>query len=574
MSLTDWGLDGILADIQYAPSLQAPVWSRSPSLQMFSAIVVFKIVVFKFILRESIMFASILRACLLVVCVPLFVLAGVKAGAAQVAVTTWHYDNMRSGVNPNETILTPTNVNVNKFGKLFTQPVDGFVIGQALYLPGVTIPGKGVHNVVYVATMHDSVYAFDADSASGQNVNPLWHITFLINGATSVPISLQNCAPTTQWTEVGVVSTPVIDPVAGTLYVVAKTYENSTFVHRLHALDVTTGLEKKGSPIVITASFEFNGTNHVFDDTIQVNRPALLLENGYLYIAFGSTGCRSNKEQGWVMSYNASTLQPEGAFDDEPDEGAAAIWQRGGGLSADSEGNIYGATADGDFSAGIDFGQSVLKLTQNGSTLELADWFTPFNELYLDENDLDLSEPVLILPNQSGTYPHLALAIGKEGTLYVMNRDNMGHFCASCTETDTQIVQELTALAPNSGALIYWNNTIYTSGSASPVLALSLTDGVLGTTPVAQSKQTTHGHSPVISVNGNKTASGVFWTINGPYLTAFNAVKLGSLIYSSGRAANGRDTLPPLPHFANVMVNNGKVYVGTKNSLVVYGLLN
>jgi hypothetical protein len=504
----------------------------------------------------------------------LIVLAGLRTGEAQVAVTTWHYDNVRSGVNPNETLLTPTNVNVNQFGKLFTQAVDGLLIGQALYLPAVTIPGKGLHNVVYVATMHDSVYAFDADSGSGQNASPLWHTSFLINGATSVPISLQGCVGTTDWTEVGVVSTPVIDPVAGTLFVVAKTYENSKFVHRLHALDVTTGLEKKGSPVVIAASYEYNGTTHVFDDTIQVNRPALLLENGYLYIAFGSTGCRSNKEQGWVMSYTESKLQPAGAFDDEPEEGAAAIWQRGGGLSADSEGNIYGATADGDFTAGIDFGQSVLKLTQNGSTLELADWFTPFNELYLDQNDLDLSESVLVLPDQKGAYPHLAVAIGKEGTVYLLNRDNMGHFCATCTETDTQIVQELTALAPNSGALVYWNNAVYTSGSASPVLALSLTNGVLGTTPIAQSKQTTHGHSPVISVNGNVTTSGVFWQINGPYLIAFNAVKLGSLIYSTGHAANGRDTLPTLPHFANLMVENGKVYVGTKNSLVVYGLLN
>jgi len=510
------------------------------------------------------MIAAILRSRVPVICVLLFVLAGVKVSRAQVAVTTWHYDNVRSGANPNETILTPLNVNSNQFGLLFTQPVDGLVIGQALYLPGVTIPGAGVHNVVYVATMHDSVYAFDADSASGGNASSLWHTSFLINGAVPVPVSLQGCAPTTKWTEVGIVSTPVIDPVAGTLYVVAKTYENSTFVHRLHALDVTTGLEKSGSPIVITASYEFNGTNHIFDDTIQVNRPALMLLNGNLFIAFGSTGCRSNKEQGWVMAYNASTLQPEGAFDDEPEEGAAAIWQRGGGLSADSEGNIYGATADGDFSAGIDFGQSVLKLSLVNGALQLADWFTPFNELYLDQNDLDISEPVLILPNQKGKYPHIALAVGKEGTIYVLNRDNMGHFCATCTQGDTQIVQELTAFAPNTGALVYWNNTVYTSGSAAPVKALSLSKGRLGTTPIAQSKQTTHGHSPVISANG--TTSGLFWQINGPYLTAFDAVKLGSELYS--------DTLPTLPHFANLVVANGKVYIGTSNSLVVYGLLN
>jgi len=181
------------------------------------------------------MIAAILRARALAVCA-LLVLAGMTSGRAQTPVTTWHYDNSRSGANPNETILTPQNVNKTQFGKLFTQPVDGQVIGQALYLPQVTIPKLGVHNVVYVPTMNDSVYAFDADGATGSNAKPLWHTTFLINGATAVPIKLQGAGGVTGWTEVGIVSTPVIDQVAGTLYVVAKTYEKSKFVHRLHAL--------------------------------------------------------------------------------------------------------------------------------------------------------------------------------------------------------------------------------------------------------------------------------------------------------------------------------------------------
>lgn len=162
----------------------------------------------------------------------------------QTAVTTWHYDNARTGANPKEMTLTPQNVNTEKFGKLFTHAVDGAVIGQALYMPNLKVPGKGTHNVVYVATMHDSVYAFDADSAAGQNSSPLWHTSFLINGATPVPMNLQGCQATTKWTEVGIVSTPVIDPVAGTLFVVTKTYEHSVFVHRLHALNVSNGLER------------------------------------------------------------------------------------------------------------------------------------------------------------------------------------------------------------------------------------------------------------------------------------------------------------------------------------------
>jgi hypothetical protein len=444
------------------------------------------------------------------------------------------------------------------------------VIGQALYLPGVTIPGAGVHNVVYAVTMHDSVYAFDAESATGNNASPLWHTSFLTNGATTIPIALQGCGATTKWTEVGIVSTPVIDSVAGTLYVVAKTYENSAFVHRLHALDMTTGLEKTGSPIVITASYQFAGKNNIFEDAMQINRPALLLENGNLYIAFGSNGCRGDHEQGWVVAYNASTLQPAGAFDDEPGNSAAAIWQRGGGLSADSLGNIYGATADGNFTPGTNFGQSVFKLSQVGSALQLADWFTPFNEQYLDHHDLDMNEPVLVLPDQAAKYPHLLAAVGKEGTIYILNRDNMGHFCNTCTRTDTQIVEELRVFAPETGALIYWNNAIYSSGNGSPIAALALTKGLLAKTPFAQSKKVTNGHSPVISANGS--TAGVLWQILGSAsLAAFDATTLVRL-YSSGQAPNNRDQLPTLPHFANLVVANGKVYVGANNSLVVYGL--
>jgi len=500
----------------------------------------------------------------------LLVFAGLQIGYSQVSVTTWHYDNAHSGATLNETILTPQNVNTSSFGKLFTQQVDDAVVGQALYLPHVTIPKQGVHNVIYVATMNDSVYAFDADNASGKNHKPLWQTSFLSQGVTPVPISLQKCGGTTKWMQVGIVSTPVIDSASGTLYVLAKTYEHGTsFVHRLHALDVATGLEKAGSPIVISASYQLNGVNNVFADMMQVNRPALLLQNGYLYVVFGSNGCRGGQEQGWVLSYNASTLSPAGAFDDEPSSSGAAVWQRGGGLSADNSGNVYGATADGPFTPGTNFGESVFKLSQAGNSLQLGDWFTPYNVAYLNSNDLDMSEPVLVLPDQPGPYPHLAAAVGKEGTIYILNRDNMGHFCSTCTQGDTQIVQELPAFAPETGALIYWNNTIYSSANSSPIIAIPLANGALGA-PAAQSKKSSSGHSPIISSNGS--TSGVLWQLNGQSLTAYDALSLAQL-YASGQAPDGRDTLPPLPHFANIMVANGKLYVGTNNSLVVYGLL-
>lgn len=503
-----------------------------------------------------------LRARAVGICALFLVLVGIPVGWAQISVTTWHYDSQRTGANLNETILTPQNVNNKDFGRLFNQPVDGQIIGQALYLPGIKIPGKGVHNVAYVATMNDSVYAFDADSATGSNATPLWHTSFLINGAQPVPIAQQRCGGTTFWTEVGITSTPVIDPVAETLYVVSKTYENGTYVHRVHALNIKTGKEKTGSPVVITMSYEYNGKTYVFADMMQVGRPALLLENGYLYIGLGSNGCRGDYEEGWVVSYDAATLQQTGVFDDEPGESAAAVWMRGGGLSADSAGNIYGETADGPFAAGTNFGQSVFKLSQSGSTLELADWFAPFNESYLDHNDLDMDEPVLVLPTQAGKYPNLVVAVGKEGTVYILNQENLGHFCASCTKKDTQIVQELTAIAPEGGALVFWNDTIYTSATGLPISAWALKNGVMATTPLAQSKAVDSGHSPVISSNG--TANGILWQITGQAISAFDATTLVRLYINA---------LPLIPHFANQVVANGKVYIGTNNSLVVYGLL-
>src|SRR5437879_1957240 len=335
---------------------------------------------------------------------------------AQTSVTTWHYDNSRHSANTTETTLTPSNVNKTTFGKLSTKPVDGFLVGHPLYLPGVNIPGQGVHNVVYVATMHDSVYAFDADYA---NTIPLWMTSifgYSPPGATSVPSIVKKNSVTTAWSELGIVSTPVIDPATGTLYLVAETYENGNVVHRLHALDVTTGLEKLGGPTTIAATYTLNGTTTTFQDLYQMNRPGLLLANGHIYIAFGSNCCNAYS-QGWILSYNATTLQQEGAYTAEPGKILASIWQKGAGLSADGDGNIYAETSEGFYAAGTNLSISVLKLSQTGTSLALADWFTPYNYQYLSDNHLDLNDGVLILPDQPVPYPHEAVADGKEGTI-------------------------------------------------------------------------------------------------------------------------------------------------------------
>lgn len=488
--------------------------------------------------------------------------------ASLISVTTWHYDNARNSANTNETVLTPTNVNQTTFGKLSTDPVDGIVAAHPLYLAGVNIGGQ-LHNVVYVVTMHDSVYAFDADTP---NASPLW-MTSILNyspaGATSAPISVVKCGGVTGFTEIGILSTPVINPATNTLYLVAETYENSAVVHRLHAIDVATGQEKLGGPATITATYTLNGVTTTFKDTYQINRPGLLFVNGNIYIGFGSNGC-NNYSQGWIMAYNANTLQPEGAYTAEPGKTLASIWAKGAGLSSDSDGRIYAETGEGFYAAGSNLSTSVFKLRQYGNTLILGDWFTPYNHQYLSSNDLDLHDGILILPSQPGTYPDELIAEGKEGTIYLLNRHNMGHLCSTCTTADTQIVQEIPQGAgKNSGTAVYWNNTVYFTGQG-PVLAYAMSNGLLSTPPVAKSASMGGGGHALITANGN--SNGILWIKDGTTLTALDAGSLTKL-YTTAQAANGRDTLPTTSHFATPIVANGKVFIGTTNSLVTYGLL-
>ena len=490
---------------------------------------------------------------------------------AQTPVITWHYDNARTSANTSETVLTPSLVNSSTFGKLATIPVDGFVVANPLYLPGVNVLGQGVHNVVYVATLHDSVYAFDADST---NSSPLW-MTSILNyspaGATPVPASVKRASATTGWTEVGIVSTPVIDPTTETLYLVAETYENGRVVHRLHALDVTSGVELPGAPVIIAASFTLNGVTTTFTDLYQMNRPGLLLANGHIYIAFGSNCC-NDYSQGWLLSYNEATLQQEGAYTTEPGKTLASIWQKGAGISADSAGDIYAETGEGYYAAGTNLSTSVLKLSQSGSALTLKDWFTPYNYQYLSQHDLDLANGLVILPDQPGPYPHELVAVGKQGTIYLLNRDNMGQLCSTCTAGDTQIVQEIPLSGYGNTTPVYWNNTLYFSWASNPVTAYALSNGALVIPASAQSAALPGPSHAVITANGK--SNGILWVINGgKTLYAMDAITLSTL-YTSAQAANGRDTLPPLAHFATPIAADGKVFVGTQNSLIVYGLLS
>ncbi len=502
--------------------------------------------------------------------------------AAQVSVTTQHNDNSRTGQNISETYLTPSNVTSKYFGKLFTQNVDGLVVAQPLYMPGVVIPGAGTHNVVYVVTQHDSVFAFDADNNHGSNSLPLWTTSFIDPdaGITTESSTDEGCGPQTGFTEFGIMGTPVIDPSTNTLYVVAKTNENGSYIFRLHALDITTGQEKFGGPVSITGSvINSFGVTVPFGTKKQAQRPGLLLLNGNVYIAFGSNGCDHNAH-GWVFAYNAATLQQAAVFNTTPDvKEGGSVWQSGAGLAGDSAGNVYFSTAAlGDFDAnsgGMDFGDTVLKLTLTNGALNWTDYFTPSDQSFLNANDLDLgSGGVVLLPDQPSATPHVLLAAGKQGVIYMVNRDDMGQFNPN---TDNTVQEVDTDLGQVFSDPIYWNGTVYYIGNNGHALqAYALSNGLLSTAPVAQSVVVSDRGLPSLSANG--TSNGIIWLLRGssfaaPLLTAFNTTNL-AITYSSNQALNNRDTVGPIAHFATPTIANGKVYVGTTTQLVFYGLMS
>jgi len=506
---------------------------------------------------------------LLVVCL------GLHFAQGQTDVLTHHNDNSRTGLNTKEVLLSPSNVNSNQFGKLFTQAVDGIIAAQPLYLRSVTLAG-GTHNVAYVATQHDTVYAFDADNNAGTNALPLWSVS-LTNGGTSVPISNHGCTGT-HYTEIGIMGTPVIDPTKTTMYVVAKTLENGLHVFRLHALDVTSGAEKFGGPVVITGSAPSQSGSVTFDPTVHMQRPALLLNNGTLYIGFGSNGCDKFNYHGWLFAYDSQSLQQTGTFLTTPDSKGAGLWNGGAGPSVDAQGNIYVATANGLFDAffgGNNYGDSVVKLAWNGTSLGIVDYFTPFNQQYLADNDRDLgSSGVLLLPDQPGPHPHEMIAGGKAGTLYLIDRDSLGEFHQ---DDDSQIVQSLTGVVQKlKGVPAYWKGSVYVAGDQDFIKQFTLSGGLLSTTPVSQTPTTFLGTGPSsISISTNGNSSGIIWAIQhtGAGLFAYDATNLGIQLYGSNLALHNRDKLSDVARFTTPTVANGKVFVSGKKEMSVYGLL-
>ncbi len=503
-----------------------------------------------------------------------------KTASAQVAVMddpgvfTRQYSNARIGLNSDEIVLTPQNVNVQQFGKIATYPVQGIIFAQPLYVANVNVPNLGYRNVVYVATNDDMVYAFDAN---GRSPDLIWQTNLVNPSAGEIPVPCAELPDDTcaEDSTIGVIGTPVIDPTTGTLYVDALSEINGTYYHKLHALDITTGAEKFNGPVTLQGSVPGigdggNGTTVTFDAHQELQRPGLLLANGNVYIGFASYGDIA-PYHGWLFAYDAATLTLVRAYNDTPNGSAGGIWQGAGGIAADSSGNIYFGTGNGTFDAntgGSDYGDSIIKLSPDLSQVE--SYFTPYNQASLNSGDLDLgSSSPLLLPDQSGPYPHLLFQDGKPGEIYLCNRDSLGGFQAG---SDSQIVQSI----PNATSLVmtspvYWNEHVYVVDQNGVLRMYGVQNGQIDTTP---QNQISNVGSTGLAVSSNGAQAGILWTLQvdpgvGGMLVAYNATDLTELYNSNQSQTQAFGAVT----FQSPVAVNGEAFVGAQGQLNIYGLL-
>lgn len=481
-------------------------------------------------------------------------------------VLTTQYDNARSGATLTETLLTPATVNVNRFGKVFTYTVDGDVYAQPLFVPHLDIPGKGTHDVVFVATEHDSVYAFDA---SDTPTTPLWHVNFLdaAKGIATVSDRDAECPFITP--EIGITPTPAIDLKTGTLYVLSRTKTGrSSFAQHLHALAITTGTEKFGGPAAVQAAG--------FDPLRELPRPGLLLDHGQVYLTWSSS-CDVEPYHGWVMAYDAATLKQTAALNVTPNGTEAGIWQSDNGPAADAAGHVYVSTGNGTFDAahgGRDYGDSLLKLSVSAGALHVDDFFTPPDQANLSDQDLDFGSggPVLI---DGGNGKLIVLAGGKDAALRVLDADHLGRGAVDAP-------QVLLFKGGIYSAAAYWNGRAYLLATESPLQAFAVTNGRLSAQAVDAGTQVfpNPGATPAISANGNR--DGIVWIVQTKVwndrsprhavLHAFDARHLTRELFSSETNAE-RDRAGAATRFAVPTVANGRVYIGAKNEVDVYGAI-
>lgn len=494
-------------------------------------------------------------------------------------VITYHNDNARTGQNLTETVLTTLNVKSNTFGKLLTIPVDGRVDAQPLYLSAFPMP-QGTRNVLYVATEHDSVYAFDADTGA-----QLWKVSMLKAG--EVPSDDRSCGQVTP--EIGVSATPVIDRAGGTIYLVAMSKDSTAHYHqRLHALALTTGAEKFAGPKDVQATYPGTGDNTlngnvVFDPAQYKDLSALLLMNGVVYTSW-SSHCDHRPYTGWVMSYDAASLAQISVLNLAPNGNEAGIWMAGAGPAADAAGNLYllagngtwDGAAPGGFPANGDYGNGFLKISTANNRLSVADYFEMSNSTSESGTDTDLgSGGALVLPDMvdaNGVTRHLAVGAGKDHHIYLVDRDNMGKF----NSTSNGNYQDLTSALPGGAWSMpaYFNGRLYYGGVNDVIKGFTFTNARLVTPPsfTSTTSYSYPGTTPSISANG--TGNGIVWAVqngNPAVLHAYTA-DLNEL-YNSNQAAGGRDQFGSNTKFITPTIVNGKVYVGTPNSAAVFGIL-
>lgn len=549
-------------------------------------------------------------------------------GTANVAVTdlqgvfTYHNDLSRDGANTREYALKSSTVTTATFGKLFSCPVDGAVYTQPLWVPGLSI-GGGTHNVIFVATQHDSVFAFDADASPCVTY---WQVNLLdaMHGGTAgeTPVvwnDVGNCFGDV-YPEVGVTGTPVIDPTTNTIYLVSASESNpvtpgncsgssATFFHRLHALDITTGNEQANSPVAIAASVAGNGDGSSggmvsFNSQLHHNRSGLALSNGIVYVAFAAHE-DATPYHGWLFGYNASNVQQQMSVLNTTPNGVGGlnggadggIWGGGGAPAVDAAGDIYVSTGNGIFDEGPtmgmenDYGDSVLRLTPvagptitpNGLNLTLAGWFTPFDELTLEGGDTDLgSGAPVMLPDQTPAPTHLMVEIGKEGVVYLIDRDNMGQFQPT---NNSQIVQSFNASGV-WGTPAFWQDGLYSAGAGDSLKLFSFSGGLFVSTPSSQSSTGFGYPGATPSISSQGASNGIAWVIDSTFygyaspgtgpaiLHAYDATNLATELWNTTMAANNRDQAGNAVKFVPPTIANGKVYVSTRTEIDVYGLLN